>query len=246
MLPAILDFESDVMEYLGISSSNRSLAEFYHRTTEAAVRRFVGHGISQNTYTSEYHRRNLTGSSGSGEYVQIDSDAVQVSGGCSGSNDGNILQLDNGYVRSVTEIREDANGHFGQASGFGASTVLTQGTDYNIELDSTGLSKSGRIIRRNRDWCNVPGSIKVTYVAGFTSAELDDEYSFVKMAILHDIQDAFEANLSRRGESGAIKKKVYFGDVSTEYAVQSGEKRAATGLLCQTESMLMTIKRMVL
>ena len=246
MLPSILDFESDVREYLGLSSLNAALAEFYHRTVEAAVRRYVGHGIAQNTYTNEYHRRGRIGPSGSGAYVQVDSEVLDVGMLESGSVDGHILQLDNSFVRSITEIREDSNGRFGQGSGFGSGTTLSSGSDYYLELDSTGICKSGRVIRHYRNWCNEPGSIRVTYVAGLTSAELDNEYSFVKMAILHDIQDAMESNLARRSEAGVVKKKTYFGDVSTEYVVQSGEKRSATGLLCQTEAALMTIKRMTL
>lgn len=97
-------------------------------------------------------------------------------------------------VWSVTEVRFDPNGKFGQAAGaFPASTVLTAGTHYYLDLGRGVPSYSGLLYaadglwgyspRRGLagPWANrltseihpVPGSLMVTYVGGFDPVPAD-------------------------------------------------------------------------
>lgn len=91
--------------------------------------------------------------------------------------DSNILQLRHVPVRSVAELIEDWTGFFGQMSGsFPSSGTLHQGPDFFLKNEEDGLCWSGQLVRRSFWFPNVPGSIKVTYTAGFTDAELQAQY----------------------------------------------------------------------
>lgn len=246
---AILDLDSDVLPFLGVATTHRDLVEMYRRTIEAAACRFVGHGIEQTTYANEYYPRDdlRTVGHGNGIYVNVRGENVAVGDTVSSIVvSGDRLRLDNPFVRSITEVREDINGVFGTGSGFGIASVLTQGTDYYLELDQSGLSKSGVVIRHNRQWCVTSGSIMVTYVAGLTSAELDDEYSFVKLALLEEIQRSVESNLAHRNNPGLPKKVNYHGDVSYEFTGSSLAQKGASGLTATAERALVSIRRIKL
>lgn len=104
------------------------------------------------------------------------------------SDDATIL-LEATPVASISEIRWDPIGGYGQISGtFGDTTVLTAGTDYYLELDGkgsfAGTSVTGSVVRRGRTWGfrrqwqrgliassreEVRGTIKVTYSGGYTA-----------------------------------------------------------------------------
>lgn len=236
-LAAILDLTDDVEPVFGISccdNSNASrLLQLVAKWTESQARRWVGHGISQNTYTDEYHRRErLEAVDAFGDYEVIGDKVYMTS---ESPADGHILKLDNAYVRSVTDVRVDPAGNFGTTSGsFGSSTALVSGTDYALELDAAGLCKSGHLLRLDAAWPNRPGSIKVTYVAGFSAAELNGDYSFVKEALLLEMRCKFNTLWSQQGataSAGVKKKETYHGDYSVEYMVESasaGELSEAT------------------
>jgi len=75
-------------------------------------------------------------------------------------------------------VYEERGARGGQKSGsFGASTELTAGTQYYIDTvtsdgDGSIYGASGILIRIGTGWPNEHGSLKVTYTAGYTSAEL--------------------------------------------------------------------------
>lgn len=248
----ILSIEHEVKPYFGISADtpgNREAEktlEMIRRWTESQARKFVGHVIRQETISNEYQRRDDITVYAPGEEVEIVGDVVYVTrdGGC---NDGHILQLDNGFVRSVSDLREDLAAVFGQGgSDFGSSTALTVGTDFYIELDAAGISKSGRLIRKLGNWSSRPGTIRITYVAGLTADELNDEYSFVKLALLEDMQVKFNSMLSQRSSGGGpVKKEVYHGDYTIEYAVSS-MSQSLMSLSPGAQAKLQPIKRILL
>ncbi len=107
-----------------------------------------------------------------------------------------FLTLRQRPVVSVTEVREDFSGFYGQGTApiFGSETLLVAGEDYALELDAGGtLSNSGRLIRCHTVWAQlerlyVPGrvsrdtgsalgNIKVTYSAGYASVPDDLKYA---------------------------------------------------------------------
>lgn len=95
------------------------------------------------------------------------------------------LALNQRPVSSVASIYLDDNGWWGQSSNaFGSTTLLTQGTDYALEIDQPdGSSRCGLVQNINGYWprpiCVQPnlispfpgvgnGNIKVTYTAGYS------------------------------------------------------------------------------
>lgn len=249
MLTEILDKGKDLSPYFGIDCDDTTgeaiLLWRIQTYVESAVRSFVRHGVSQNTYV-EYQRMFDIGDHET-DYDLFELIGDKVYSGVGGTQYGEFLQLNNGFVRSVSDVREDYSAEFGQGSGdFGSSTVLTAGIDYKIELDKDGMSRSGRLIRINRPWSSKPGTIKVTYVAGFTPAELDDQYAHVKLAILGEIRDRFNVARSQLGSGfGMVKKETFFGDYQVEYAVDA-KTATRTGLSHDTMSALQPIKSIVL
>ncbi len=245
-LPPILDFDMEIKPYFGaVAEAESQLLAMMQQWTESQARQFVGHVITRGTITNEFQRRDDIGGGGYGGVPVNVGGSVVYAGGYAGTGPvgGHFLQLDNGFVRSVSDCREDMSALFGQgASDFSAGTALTVGTDFFLELDSTGLSKSGRLIRNGRDWSSKPGTIRITYIAGLSPAELDDAYSFVKQALLEDIQAKFNSVMSQRGGKGAVKKENWVGDYSVEYEAGSGS-RSQFGLSQGTREKLSPIKR---
>jgi hypothetical protein len=236
----ILDMNDDILPFLGIDCSSAEMKLLFNlrKWVESQARSFVGHSITQATITNEYQRRGDIGSRGDHVFNPLEGDRAWYD--ISANSFGEYLLLDNGFVRSVTEVREDHGARFGQgASDFPSGSVLTSGEDYFLELESTGMGKGGRLIRRNRDWSSQPGTIRITYVCGFTDAELNGDYSYVKLALLEDLQIKFNVARSQRSSGGGpVKKETWVGDYAVEYAVSSGSQslfRMSPGAMAKLE-----------
>jgi len=219
----ILSKENDVAVYFGVDCDDPDarLVWLIQGYVESAVRKFVRHGVSQQTYT-EFQRKTDIGSSdvGYSRDYELIGDSVYTASRF--QHHGQYLQLDNGYVRSVASVYEDYSATFGSSGDFAASTEITEGTDFYLELDEAGMSKSGRLIRENRGWSTRPGTIKITYTAGFAPSELSDEYAFVKHAILREMSEKLDmARVQQNGGAGRLKKETIFGDIQREYAVDT-------------------------
>lgn len=92
-------------------------------------------------------------------------------------------------VQSITSIYEDDTGYYGQGSGaFASTTLLTEGSDYALDLKNAAISLSGIVVRLGGVWANVTargagllgaeplpgrGNLKVTYTAGYTEIPAD-------------------------------------------------------------------------
>jgi hypothetical protein len=86
-------------------------------------------------------------------------------------------------VTAIASIYVDDSGYYGSASGaFAASTLLTSGVDYALDISRANFSETGIVHRIGMVWSNyikkygadlvgshLPGigNIKVTYTAGF-------------------------------------------------------------------------------
>jgi hypothetical protein len=231
----------------GDNSRDTQLLMRLREWTEMQARRYCRWGIAQATYTDEYHRREDIGTGDFSDVLDVQGDNVYLRD--NPTPDGEILQLDNGYVTSITTLHEDQSAYFGQGgSDFAAATLLTEGTHFVPEYENGTFCKSGRIIRINRNWSSRPGTIKVTYVAGFTAAQLNDEYSFVKEAVLEEMQSKFSrVKQQRSGGGGPLRKVTYHGDVSYEYATASGGRGGGMLELSDaSKSKLSTIRRLAL
>jgi hypothetical protein len=112
-----------------------------------------------------------------------------------------FLNLKRWPVTAISEVKHDLQGGFGQIpTSFGADTVLVQGTDYILDMNcgmitlltntraanwfvrGYPLPYAGRNYGRGlvanytpASWGQAPGSVKVTYTAGYTSGNKPTE-----------------------------------------------------------------------
>lgn len=89
------------------------------------------------------------------------------------------LQLPQMYVTVISEVKEDI------AFDFGSDTVLTVNDDYRIE-DKGGSGKSGGVMRVGSYWPSVPLSIKLSYTAGFSEADLAGEHNGLRFRAMRE------------------------------------------------------------
>lgn len=228
----------DCLEYLGLDSptaADRALVSRLKKRVENLARTFCRHGIAQETYTHLLPKSPVINESVD-QHVEISGDRASIGRGQFGSD---VLQLPQMFVRSITSLFQDTNAKAGQGSGdFGASTELTAGTDFYLDVDETGLSRSGWLVKEAGTWPRQPRTVKVTYVAGLTAAELDDAYSDIKDGICEEVQMRFQSTKSMQGadgQSGRIKSESIGGEYSVSFdtAVMS-----QSGLMTETEAKL--------
>lgn len=148
------------------------------------------------------------------------------------------------YVTSITNLWVDANGNFGQTPGaFGSGTLLTSGTNYALEIDSTlddgtpvsrrglvqmlgggplgvwpwpywqGLNQGKLAGAPGPIWPLGRGNIKVQYVAGFTTVPSDLQYAATMLV----------ADMARNQPSGQPLNNESLGAYSYGIAQQAAE-----------------------
>ena len=106
---------------------------------------------------------------------------------------GPLLFLRHRHVTSITNIWQDSQGWFDQASGFDSSTLLVAGTDYALvtdDEDDVDVSWSAVVRRIGGVWpmefgkgpgdlvlqpVNGRGNIKVVYVCGYATADMPED-----------------------------------------------------------------------
>ena len=178
---AIADLSEVLLEAgLGESSTEveRAILQSCLQKAESEVKRFLRYDPEQKTHVEYYPNMDFSLHSRAGVYEVTSQEAfirrLQVSAT-------DELQLKHLPIRSISELKVDYDGRGGARSGsFGASTVWTEGVDYwpNWDVQSTDndtkLCRDG-VLRSEGRWPNLPGSVKVTYVAGYTNAELHNE-----------------------------------------------------------------------
>lgn len=87
------------------------------------------------------------------------------------SGDRKYLQLQRLPVRTVSSVYVDIAARFGQAAeDFADSTLIVQGVDYAIEYDQNRLCLTGHLVSLTA-WPSTPGTVKVTYRAGYSPLE---------------------------------------------------------------------------
>lgn len=111
-----------------------------------------------------------------------------------------LLQARHFPIRSITSLYIDYDGRFGTRSGsFGAETLQVSGQDYWASWDSKDsngddICKDG-IIRSHGRWPSEPGSVKLTYYAGYKPAELNGTDTIINA---YPIKDAVIDEFQRR------------------------------------------------
>jgi hypothetical protein len=170
---SVLISEADVRVSLGIAAiitdEERQVLSTVVVEATKAIADFLGYDPVQRSVTEFYPRGNLASSRRGSEEFDSNGTRAYIR---STSGRRQTLQLARLPVRSVASVRVDLTGRFGQASGaFPGSTELVSGVDYWAEFEEANLCQSGMLISTGL-WPTEPGSVRVTYVAGYSSQEL--------------------------------------------------------------------------
>lgn len=204
---AIIDPSEAILE-LGLSvtitDEQRAIVASSIRKAEAAVRRYLKYDPAQAIRTEFYLTMDHHGGHGAGVW---ESDGTQAFFRRQSTAVGDELQVQHLPVRqtdadgnNAIDLRVDFNGRFGtQAGSFAAETQKLEGTDFwptydgrdaaGIELDRSGIIRSfGR-------WPSEPGSVRITYVGGYTPAELRGTSEDAAGAVLVDASPIWDAVL---------------------------------------------------
>lgn len=207
---------SDVQTYLGLSAMN-ALATLVQGLAEQHVKDFLGvQELEQQTWV-EYHPLDQGATGDADPHYIIDSSHRRAVPGLYLAP--NSIQLRNLPVRSITEVREDATGYFGQTPGsFGPTTILQAGGDYFLKQEQAGLSWSGHLVRRSFWFPATLGSVMVTYVAGFTALELAGRWQVFKTAVLETAADLYlRGKAISLGERPGVAAESLGGGASASY-----------------------------
>lgn len=181
---------SDLLTYLGVVSNTGQaawtpLCTLLLPYAERMIRKYVGYAIEQQTFT-EYHPLITTRPAMSQGYTE-DEEILAYEGSPQGArpirqgrgNSRDTIRLNNLPVRSIVSIYEDPSAWLAvpAGSGFPSSTLLVEGRDFypdwdGVDASSNRWSKSGIVFRTGGIWSLIARSVQVTYVAGYTAAEL--------------------------------------------------------------------------
>ncbi len=254
--PEIVDI-SEIIIYLGLQATltdaDHGLLTMLKTHVENDARRYVRHNITQpSSDYVEFHPRTDRTRFGA-EIVELSGDVVTLQQSSIG---GNIIQLDQIFVRSITEVRVDFDAYFGIESGdFPASTLLTEGTDYYMPVEesigspATNLNKTGHLIRRSGNWPSRGGTVKATYNAGFTATELDSDYSDIKLTIIKEVVFRFKESKTMGGVEagfGPLKSFSIGGEIAVTFDTASdATKTGRSGMLRESERRLFKYRRLV-
>ena len=179
---AIID-DSMVLLELGLSSSptdeERAVVQQAVTKAEGAVRKFLGYDPSSQSRTEYYPQQDFDPLNSSGIWEVSDTEAYLRRLSSASVDE---LQLRHIPVRAYPDIdlRIEYDGRFGTKVGsFAAATAKVEGTDYWPQYDSVDSSNykvcNDGIIRSMGRWPTEPGSIRVVYTAGYTTAELEGQ-----------------------------------------------------------------------
>jgi hypothetical protein len=207
---------AEVQTYLGLSAMN-PLATLVQGLAEQHVKDFLGvEELEQQTWV-EYYPLDQGASGDADPQYTVDSGRQRAVPGLYLTP--NTIQLRNLPVRSITEVREDATGYFGQTpGGFGPATILQPGGDYFLKQEQAGLSWSGHLVRRSFWFPATLGSVMVTYVAGFTAEEFAGRWRVFKTAVLETAADLYlRGKAISLGQRPGIAAESLGGGASASY-----------------------------
>jgi len=169
---------SEVLLDAGLSDSvtetERALANTAIKRAEAAVKRYLRYDPVLRERTEFYPQQDISQSRTPSIWEVNSSTAYQRQLATGATED---LFVHHIPIRSITSLWIDYDGRAGQRSGaFGSESLKTSGEDYWMNCDAmdddgNGMCMDG-IIRSQGLWPTVPGSVKITYMAGYSSAEL--------------------------------------------------------------------------
>jgi hypothetical protein len=205
----------EVHGFLGTDTDD-PLVSLVHAPIERAINQHVGWEVEQASYTKYYPKTERGGDS---SYFPGGFGGIAKAGGTS-----RILMLDHKYVIPTgLQVWEYSGANFGESASFGADSLLTSGEHYVLDLDDANVSKTGHLKRLGADWPKSRGSVKVTYTAGFTAAELagrsgNTNASDIKYAVLLAILKAYNQVQAQRKKTATGTAGVITGETIDGYS----------------------------
>ena len=184
-----------VLLELGISTSptdeERAIVQQAVVKAEGAVKRYLRYDPAIKQHIEYYPQADFQSRTGTSVWEIAGENAVLRRKETAASNN---LQLLNIPIRAsaAIEVRIDYDGRFGtKQDGFGVSTVKAQGVDFWPQYDSKdsaglGVCRDG-IIRSLGRWPTEPGSVKVTYTAGYTSEEIEGQDDVIDASAIMEV-----------------------------------------------------------
>ncbi len=215
----------DVFSYLGISSptSTQSDAmEMISTGLESSVKRYCRWQLGEQTLVSYLPLTPLAMG------PQVPSAELYFSRPWP-TGPRNRLQLPSMYVKSITSIYEDRGAKAGSGSDdFPSSTLLTAGSDYFLEKDSgINYSWSGGVIRVGTSWSSYPGTIKVTFVSGFSDSELSGDQNSLRFALIKEcaehwirrqrMNQVFVTGIGTGSDTSGLLSREHLGDYDVSF-----------------------------
>ena len=208
---------ADVFLLLGISSptaTQTSVMTLIRKGVEAGVRSECHWQIheQQSTVFLPYFNQPTVPTVGTANLAM----AASALGGYSFVARGrNRLQLPSSFVKQIVSIYVDEGAIGGNGTGdFPSSSLLDPDTDYYLESEvqasgGTAWSKSGGVLRVQRSWPSTAGTVKCTFVSGFTADELDDEFFELKARIISEccLKWVARNRFADPGASGTVKSE---------------------------------------
>jgi len=209
---------SEVLLELGLATSTvtdeeRAIAQASIAKAEAAVIKHLKYDPVKRSRVEYYPQAAIAGENGPGVW-EADANSAYIRQASTGATD--LLQIRHLPIRSDVSIdlRIDYDGRFGaNASAFGSSTQKAEGTDYwpsydGVDDDGNKLCRDG-IVRSIGMWPVSPGSVKITYTAGYTSAEFRGEKSLVDATLIWEA--VVDEAVRRANKVFAYKKNTKVG-----------------------------------
>lgn len=210
---------------VAVPASLSAVVTLVRPAIERALVNYLGWEVEQGTRT-EYYPAQDRYPSEDREPLFYDSIAGRATPFFAGHGQ-NSIALKNIYVRSITSVHENLNAWNGASPpDFGASFLLTEGTDYKLDFGESGLSKSGLLFRQNSSWPLESRTVQVVYVSGFTATELgaSGKWNHFKQAVILAtiirVNEIRQFAYSKQGGAGPVESKS-LGDFSISFASEA-------------------------
>lgn len=226
--------EQEILAFLDLATMatdhDRTMVAVLQPAVEQLIKEFLGYSVEQADYTLFLPLTDSQIEVGALSEVAMGIPDYEVSGGVaypqgvSGPKESMDLWSPEVPIRSVASLYQDSGAYAGSgASDFASGTELTEGTNFWVDWDKSGINRSGRIVRIGAAWPRRKGTVKVTLSAGYTANELATGIaSGIKLAVLNAVRDEFGA----AEEGGGDVQSMKLGD----YAVTMQERHGTEGL----------------
>lgn len=187
-----------------LTAAGQSLVTLYHPLIEGRVKEFLGYAVEEATYTEYYPATSVNrwadGDPINGGYDLLGGQAVPRQ---RGNISRQVLRLREVPVRVITAVYENPGAFFTAGGTWPAASLLPTNAYYLDSLDGD-FCWSGWLYRQNGLWSTQARTIKVTYEAGMSSAEILAKRPAIKLATLKAVTSSITAEIMKSRALGAF------------------------------------------